>query len=206
MTTSFERIAGRLCLDFVNTVSLRPRGPNSTEYLGNYSLLLAWSRQAGSVSTRHARALAAQARAQPQRALRVLREARALRECMHRLFVAVIARRPPPAGDLRRFDTALAAALAHRHLRARGRGFVHEWSDAATRLDSVLWPLLLSAETLLCADDPDRLGACSPPEGCGWLYYDTSKNRSRRWCSMASCGNTVKARRHYARHRSRGAH
>jgi len=36
---------------------------------------------------------------------------------------------------------------------------------------------------------------------CNWLFLDESRNRSRRWCSMESCGNRAKARRHY--HRSR---
>jgi predicted RNA-binding Zn ribbon-like protein len=34
-------------------------------------------------------------------------------------------------------------------------------------------------------------------EDCGWLFLDTSKNHTRRWCSMKSCGNRAKARRHY---------
>jgi predicted RNA-binding Zn ribbon-like protein len=34
---------------------------------------------------------------------------------------------------------------------------------------------------------------------CGWLFMDDSKNGSRRWCSMQSCGNRAKAHRHYLR-------
>jgi predicted RNA-binding Zn ribbon-like protein len=30
-----------------------------------------------------------------------------------------------------------------------------------------------------------------------WLFIDASKNATRRWCDMASCGNRAKARRHY---------
>ncbi len=39
----------------------------------------------------------------------------------------------------------------------------------------------------------DRLKAC-PEEGCGWLFYDHSRNHSSTWCSMAVCGNRAKAR------------
>jgi len=46
------------------------------------------------------------------------------------------------------------------------------------------------------------VGVC-PGEGCGWLFFDTSKNRSRRWCAMEDCGNRAKARRHYRRSRAR---
>ena len=45
-----------------------------------------------------------------------------------------------------------------------------------------------------------RLKACADP-GCRWAFYDRSKNRSGRWCSMASCGNQEKARSYRARRR-----
>jgi predicted RNA-binding Zn ribbon-like protein len=38
-----------------------------------------------------------------------------------------------------------------------------------------------------------RLKAC-PEHGCGWAFYDRSRNRSSTWCSMAVCGNRAKAR------------
>jgi predicted RNA-binding Zn ribbon-like protein len=31
-----------------------------------------------------------------------------------------------------------------------------------------------------------------------WLY-DTTRNSTRRWCSMTTCGNRAKAQRHYDR-------
>ena len=34
-------------------------------------------------------------------------------------------------------------------------------------------------------------------EDCGWLFLDTSKNHSRRWCDMKSCGNRAKVGKHY---------
>ncbi|HET7170026.1 MAG TPA: CGNR zinc finger domain-containing protein [Gaiellales bacterium] len=43
-----------------------------------------------------------------------------------------------------------------------------------------------------------RLKAC-PARDCGWAFYDLSKNRSARWCSMAVCGSREKVRAHRAR-------
>jgi predicted RNA-binding Zn ribbon-like protein len=43
-----------------------------------------------------------------------------------------------------------------------------------------------------------RLKAC-PGRDCGWAFYDLSKNRSARWCSMAICGSREKVRAHRAR-------
>ena len=45
---------------------------------------------------------------------------------------------------------------------------------------------------------PGRLRPCANPE-CNKFLIDHSKPNSARWCSMAECGNRMKARRHYAR-------
>ncbi len=49
-----------------------------------------------------------------------------------------------------------------------------------------------------------RLKVC-PGHHCGWAFYDTSRNRTGRWCSMSVCGGRAKARRHYRRRRAREA-
>ena len=49
----------------------------------------------------------------------------------------------------------------------------------------------------------DRLKLC-PAEDCLWAFFDSSKNRSRRWCSMNVCGNRTKTRE-YRRRRAGGA-
>ena len=43
-----------------------------------------------------------------------------------------------------------------------------------------------------------RLKVC-PADDCSWAFYDTSKNRSRTWCSMQTCGNRAKTRTFRAR-------
>lgn len=49
----------------------------------------------------------------------------------------------------------------------------------------------------------DRLKACSR-ESCQWAFYDRSRNRSARWCSMQVCGNRTKTRAYRARQRAEG--
>lgn len=51
--------------------------------------------------------------------------------------------------------------------------------------------------------DPGRIRRCAYPE-CALYFFDTSSKASRRWCSMALCGNRAKAARHYARSRDGG--
>ncbi|MUL68103.1 hypothetical protein BOO86_26770 [Mycobacterium sp. CBMA 234] len=60
-------------------------------------------------------------------------------------------------------------------------------------------PGWLAADNLLklLAEAPGRIKPCAHPHCILW-FYDTSKNGTRRWCSMAICGNRAKAARHYA--------
>jgi predicted RNA-binding Zn ribbon-like protein len=67
----------------------------------------------------------------------------------------------------------------------------------------MLWPIVRSAAELLTSEDLGRVRRCGR-EGCDWLFVDSSKNRSRRWCSMEMCGSRVKSRRYYYRKREEG--
>lgn len=73
--------------------------------------------------------------------------------------------------------------------------------DTAIALDEPAacagWLAAVNYLELLTAD-PTRVRRCAHPE-CVLHFYDTSPKRSRRWCSMAGCGNRAKAARHYAK-------
>jgi len=45
----------------------------------------------------------------------------------------------------------------------------------------------------------ERMKACKADD-CRWAFLDTSKNRSRAWCSMESCGNRAKVHAYRQRH------
>ncbi|MEY9214953.1 CGNR zinc finger domain-containing protein [Thermobifida halotolerans] len=93
-------------------------------------------------------------------------------------------------------NAVLAHGLVRRSLRSGGPEetveFDHpSWAAAWTAADNYL--------TLL-AEHPDRIRRCANP-ACVLRFLDTSKNGTRRWCSMATCGNRAKAARHHARAR-----
>jgi predicted RNA-binding Zn ribbon-like protein len=93
-------------------------------------------------------------------------------------------------------------ALSHAALAPDRGAFDWRWRADAVELDAVLWPVANSAIDLLTAGDLSRIKEC--PEGCTWLFYDLSKNASRRWCSMEGCGSQAKMRRYRARRQPGG--
>ncbi len=68
----------------------------------------------------------------------------------------------------------------------------------STGVDSALGTILTAAYAAMVEGSWSRLKTCENDE-CRWAFYDQSKNRSAKWCSMQSCGNRMKARAYRAR-------
>jgi predicted RNA-binding Zn ribbon-like protein len=197
---SFDRSGGRLCLDFVNTVSgMRSTAPR--EHLARYEDLVAFGLQTGLLDDPQARQLITDAGRRPADAEEVFGRAITLREALYRIFFARARRSPAPAGDLAVLNAELSRALSHRRVIPHAEGFALGWDEAAA-LDAPLWPVADSAAALLASDTrADRVRVCGLVETgeCSWLFVDESRAGTRRWCSMDDCGNKAKARRHYRR-------
>ena len=202
---SLTLLGGRLCLDFVNTVDPR-HGERSSDYLTNYGDLVRWAVHAGALSSAAAEGLLSWNREDSdgaERADQAFLRAVEFRDRLYDLLSALAAGKPPGGEALAGVNAGLTAAAAHALLVAEtGGGFGWGWDDEED-LDQVWWPVARSAAEFLTAERLDRLRECPGLDGCGWLFYDTSKNGSRRWCSMQGCGNRAKARRHYQRERER---
>ncbi|WP_428664628.1 CGNR zinc finger domain-containing protein [Reyranella sp.] len=166
-----------LCLDFANTRYWRGQEV-PTETLKAPADLAAWARATKPLpGTEFDRAIA-------------------LREAVYRLLDAQAQGKAAPSRDLETLNHALAQAPARTTLK-RGRDG-YEWNvdmTSGTAL-TLLAPVLWSAGDLLAGPRLDKVRRCANPE-CGWLFLDDSRAGKRRWCSMSSCGNRAKARRHY---------
>lgn len=194
-------LAGDLALDFVNTVEWRGRvGSARGEHLVSYEALLRWSERAGVLRADAAAALARTAHDRPDAAQDALLEAIELREALAELLPAA-ADASGSRSDLTLLNAVLAAATAGARLVPRADRYAWAWPVATARLDAPTWPIARAAADLLTSEVRPWVRACANAE-CGWLFLDDSRGHRRRWCSMASCGNRAKARRHYARTRA----
>jgi predicted RNA-binding Zn ribbon-like protein len=201
MEYAFELNAGRLCLDFTNTVRSRPLS-EKVDLIGNYEDLLAWARQATILTPGEAATLAESARQQPRTAAEALAQALTLREALYGVFSARAAGLPAPASDLRTINKAIGRALTRAGVNpSAAGGFEWSWPDAPLGVDRVAWWVARSAAELLTSKDLTGVRECAGYD-CGRLFMDGTKNRSRRWCDMASCGNRAKGRRHYERRKA----
>jgi predicted RNA-binding Zn ribbon-like protein len=195
----FDLDGGHPALDFTNTVDWRGT-EREHDWLAQPLDLAAWALRAGLLDREEAGEMARSAMEDPARAVRALSAARRLREALFRLFQALLERQRPRPEDLRLFNGLLRRALGRQTLQApdpETHGpYLLGFSDEGDPLQRFLFRLLRQAADLLTTADVHRLKVCSTPE-CGWLFLDTTKNASRRWCDMASCGNRAKAQRFY---------
>ncbi len=188
--------AGKLPLDFVNTIEWR-RGVKPEEHLNHYSDLIDWSRDAGLLSKAEVSKLLIAIEDHPLKASQALLKAIELREAIYWIFSNSAKGKPAREKDLTQLNTVLSEAGKRAQIAPTPHGFGWAWDAEKVSFDRILWPIARSTAELLTSDELDRVGECADDHGCSWLFIDTSRNRSRRWCSMESCGNRAKARRHY---------
>lgn len=196
----FRLIGGHPVIDFVNTVGGSRLDPK--EKLKAYGDLVAWAVEAEVLTPVEAARIGREAAAQPAQATQSLERSVGFRELLYRVLRPLADGQTAPSGDLAQLDAEVHQAWADRHLEATPQGLAWK-GPQAVGLDAVVPRLALAAAELLTGPGISRMRTCEDTDGCGWLFLDQTRNHSRRWCEMESCGNKHKARRHYARVRGR---
>jgi predicted RNA-binding Zn ribbon-like protein len=173
-----HRIAGNLALDLANTFSFRGT-TRELDRLATTDDLIRWATAVGLVDEDWS--------APASEAGPLLQTVHRLRSAVDAAGAAIANGADPPADALASIRDIAAESLA--------RATLH---DAPVRLsfaggDRIIGPVAWAALDLLRGSELDRLKQC-PPDDCRWLFVDRTKNGSRRWCEMATCGDRAKRR------------
>lgn len=183
-------VGGALVLDFVNTTGNRDTRPR--ERLGTYADLVIWSTRVDLLDQRTAELLLSRGNRDPGAAAQALNKGLEVREVLYAVLNSIALYEVPAKESVQQFEQWLKQSHARRML-IGSRGRV-SWSHRVTpnQLDSILWPILWSAEAVLTrCHELKRCGECD------WLFLDDTKNKSRQWCKKL-CADRVRARRYYA--------
>jgi predicted RNA-binding Zn ribbon-like protein len=198
VTNPLQLVAGHPALDLVNMLDWRFRESGPEELLPTYSELLRFAEQSAVLSAHQARRLR-QMTSDPA-ANKALRAVYDLREAAAEIFYALVDDRAPSQDAIKNLNRHLRSTQANRILHWSRSGLKPAWTDDDDP-QLPLWLLTQSTADLLTGEAAHSIRACADPE-CRWLFLDTSKNHSRRWCDMKICGNRMKARRFKAQHRA----
>ena len=192
--------SGHPVLEFTNTV-----GNHASEHPGetlfNYEDLLAWMGKAGLMRAEQMESLKRKAATRPEESAGIFAKSLEVREAVYRIFVAKTKSKSPADSDLAILNSVLTHPNSGAQMVYRSGRFEWGWNFDENALECPLWVLALSAVDLLTSENLKWVGQCADEEGCGWLFVDTSKNHSRRWCDINDCGNRAKQRRYQQRAR-----
>ena len=186
-------IAGARCLDFLNTTE-----DGGVERLTSYAEFVIWSKAAGLIDAAGQRRLLALAAKQPQAAAKALALVLEARSALADLFRGSV---PQRTRAMAAINEVLAQDRFVMQLESGKSGLRQQWEPDGPELRQPLLILLREAAVLLSSPARAQIHHCAGDD-CGWFFLDTSRNQSRRWCEMETCGNKAKARAHYHRHRA----
>ncbi len=197
---TFRCPGGALSLDFCNS-GQSARGPSGTEWIAGFPDLIDWLEAARAVTAGQAARLRRSGAASPRAAAQVWARAIKFREALFRVLNAKAEGGKVAREDLSDIEAEHARAASFARLAWTGDGYSWSLDPSAGSLDAAMQPLVESAVSLLTSAKLERLRRCGNST-CYWLFIDETRNHSRRWCEMASCGNIVKVRRHREKARS----
>lgn len=186
-------IGGRLSIDFVN--ELGPSSDFSWEDLLRFLLVTRI------ISSERSAQLLAHPQNDPQGAGTLLGKAQKLHASLHESFDEVLHKMALSRDLVEPINEVLRITEGHDELLQQNGGWGLEFVAREGGLDWLLAAIARSAAELIAEGTSARLRICSNPS-CGLFFYDNSRTRRRRWCSMSSCGNRHKVAAFSRRHSS----
>lgn len=194
-----DLVGGHIVIDLVNTVTARDAEP--IDWLDGYPRLLEWAALTDHFAPAALADLRRLAETEPGRAASALEHIRELREALHDLITALLDQdAATPEGAVGQVENHWKQAVASARLTIRGTTPQPRVGVETSGLEYLRHELALQAFDLLRSLPLDRTRVC-PGLRCGWVFIDSSRGGRRRWCDMATCGNSAKGRTHYQRKR-----
>ena len=190
-TSPLPLLGGRLSLDFVNAA------PSVAEL--SWERLIEFLESTNIVSPERGAQLLSLPQSDPQAAEALLVKARRLGSALHKVFAAMLRKQRIAVEWIEPVNDILRITEGHDELVSEDSIWKIEFIAREGGLDWLLAALARSGAEIIAEGARARLRHCANPN-CGLFFYDKSRTRRRRWCSMAVCGNRSKvaafARKH----------
>lgn len=191
-TTEFD--GGWLCLDFINTVKSRFEEPIQ-DYLIIPSDWLIWSKRQNLLNKSQLRNIELYMKENTKVTSNSLKTIIEFRENIYKLFKAIAHNKKPSKDSLQCVSESISFCFNHYSLDLiDNKKLTEHFSVDNNPLLTPFLEIIKSSYELLKSDKLARVKEC---ENCGWLFLDKSKNSSRRWCNMQTCGSSEKTKRYY---------
>lgn len=186
---------GCICFDFVNTIHSRV-DEDVYDYISTYDDLIEWMKRLKLLPLEKLENLKIMVLKDEKAANEALKEIKKKREMLYSFFSPVIHKKSPDSQLIRSFNKSLSDSLSRLNFNYKKDKLVLDWSDDKANFYEPLKIIFKDAFDIITTVHQNRLKEC---KSCGWLFIDKSKNNSRTWCNMQTCGSIEKAKRYYYR-------
>ncbi|MGH2809195.1 MAG: CGNR zinc finger domain-containing protein [Actinomycetota bacterium] len=192
---TYKLVGGESSLDFINTVSW-PDREREHDWFGVVTNVTLWAEELGLIDEQTRRRLDRLFPHGSKRAVHQLKAIRNLRRTLRAVIAPLAHGDRPSLRSVEDFNALLARASRDRQVDPESL----QWTWVAPKdLVQVFTPVIWNAADVVTSVDRRRLRYCPT---CDWLFHDTTRNASRRWCDMTDCGSRDKALRYYHRHKA----
>ncbi len=192
-TDKFFLVGNNLSLDFVNTKIAE--GGKPKDLLENLADMMSWAIAVKLIEKDGAASLLTN---WTQKGERFLSEAVNFRLILYGLFTGIMNGERVKDSTIKIINEMLADQTGYAVIARNETGFEKRFRTDFYESRQLLASIASSAADLLCYGNLDLIKKCEG-ENCVLYFYDTTKNHSRRWCSMAGCGNRAKVNAFYKR-------
>jgi predicted RNA-binding Zn ribbon-like protein len=189
-----------VCLSLANTRNWR-HGAVPQEHLSSYADIVRWMGARRLVDADRLAPLLGEVASHPRLARVELERTIALREAVYRVFSARAGGDALPRDDLALIVESFNEAVGRVELELAHDRLVPRQRAGTPGLGAARLQAALSAVSLLTSGRAGRVKECADDRGCGWLFVDTTRNGSRRFCFSNECGNRARQAAYRHRHR-----
>lgn len=190
MSSKFLFLAGNLCLDFLNTEIIL--NGERTDLLESGADFFLWLQDAQIFE----RDILENMKANWWNI--IFPEAIEFRQALRKMIESIENQQVLAENAIEAINHYLLSVPTYQQIELEGAEFHTHFHYRITEAEQLLYPIAESARELLTECEHSRIKQCAS-DTCILHFYDSSKNGSRRWCSMETCGNRSKVKRHYER-------
>ncbi len=188
---TYKVIGGALCFDFSNTISYRNR-PKPHEWLDTIENFEAWCQIVKVLNSSEAELLRKEMDQNIDKASTKITFLKEFRDVIYRLFSSIVDNESPKNEDLKFLNELTKQRIGRREIKFDDGRFIFSHDNSLSFFERVVHEIYNATIHGLTQMDIKRIKKCT---SCEWLFYDTSKNLSRKWCVMEDCGNRDKVNR-----------
>jgi len=194
---NFYFVGNYRCIDFVNT--LAAANGSAVELINDFDDWIAWLAQAEFVDE-HTATIAREKWSGSRESAIALSHVHGFRSVLQKALNDIVLGKAVSRSAIAEVNAKLRFRSGYPELVLLNTGYEKRYRAQISELDQLLAPVAESMADLLCYGDLSLVKKCENPE-CVLYFYDTTKNHTRRWCSMSACGNRAKAAAFYKRNR-----